>query len=83
MRIALGSAAPVPIRATQAESYLDGKPATEEIIEEAAVIAAANTRTRSSHRASGDYRRDMIEVLVRRALGQVSGVAVSAEAQLQ
>ena len=83
VRIAMGSAAPVPIRATQAESYLDGKPATEEIIEEAAVIAAANTRTRSSHRASGDYRRDMIEVLVRRALGQVSGVAVSAEAQLQ
>jgi CO/xanthine dehydrogenase FAD-binding subunit len=83
VRIGLGSAAPVPIRATQAESYLCGKPATEETIEEAAAIASANTRTRSSHRASGDYRRDMIEVLVRRALGQVSGVAVGAEAQLQ
>ena len=83
VRIGLGSAAPVPIRATQAESYLTGKPATEETIEEAAAIAAANTRTRSSHRASGNYRRDMIEVLVRRALGQVSGVAVGAEAQLQ
>lgn len=83
VRIGLGSAAPVPMRATEAESYLSGKPATEETIEEAATIAAANTRTRSSHRASGDYRRDMIEVLVRRALGQVSGVDVGAEAQLQ
>lgn len=83
VRIGLGSAAPIPIRATQAERHLIGKATTAENIGEAAAIAAADTRTRSSHRASADYRREMIEVLVRRALGQLAGVAVGVEAQLQ
>lgn len=83
VRIGLGSAAPIPIRATQAERHLIGKAATAENIGAAAAIAAADTRTRSSHRASADYRREMIEVLVRRALGQLAGVDVGVEAQLQ
>ncbi|MBI5790643.1 MAG: FAD binding domain-containing protein [Rhodocyclales bacterium] len=83
VRIGLGSAAPIPIRATQAERHLIGKAATAENIGAAAALAAADTRTRSSHRASADYRREMIEVLVRRALGQLAGVDVGVEAQLQ
>jgi len=83
VRIGLGSAAPVPIRASRAEAFLIGKPATEEVLADAAAIAAADTQTRSSHRATAEYRREMIEVLVRRALAQVSGVTASAEAQFQ
>ncbi len=72
VRIGLGSAAPVPIRALQAEVALIGKRVTRELIAQAASIAAANTTTRSSHRASAKYRREMIEVLTRRALTQLA-----------
>lgn len=77
VRIGLGSAAPIPVRATQAEMALNGKRVSAELIAQAASIAAANTRTRSSHRASADYRREMIEVLVRRALTQVTETSPS------
>jgi len=72
VRIGLGSAAPVPIRASQAEAALIGQRVTPELIAQAAAIAASHTTTRSSHRASAAYRREMIEVLVRRALTQVT-----------
>lgn len=80
LRIALGSAAPIPLRATGAEAMLLGKPATPQSIAKAAALAAANARTRGSHRASADYRREMIEVLVRRAVTQVTGVALAVAA---
>lgn len=72
VRIGLGSAAPIPVRALQAEMALKGQCVSAEIISQAAAIAAANTTPRSSHRASAEYRREMIEVLVRRALTQVT-----------
>lgn len=68
VRIGLGSAAPIPVRATEAEAVLCGKRISPELIAKAATAAAAHSRTRSSHRASAEYRREMIEVLVRRAL---------------
>lgn len=72
VRIGLGSAAPIPVRAMQAEMVLKGQRVSAELIARAAAVAAANTTTRSSHRASAEYRGDMIEVLVRRALTQVT-----------
>ena len=72
MRIGLGSAAPVPVRAPEAEASLLGQRLTPEVIENAARIAARASRTRSSHRASADYRRMMLEVLVRRALARLA-----------
>lgn len=67
-RIGLGSAAPVPTRAREAESALIGQKLDAEVIANAARIASEKSRTRSSHRASAEYRRMMIEVLTRRAL---------------
>ena len=72
IRIGLGSAAPVPVRAPEAEAMLLGQKLTAEVIENAARIAARASRTRSSHRASAEYRRMMIEVLVRRALAKLA-----------
>lgn len=72
VRIGLGSAAPVPVRATAAEAVLAGKRITPELIAKAAATAAAHSKTRSSHRASAEYRREMIEVLVRRALSALT-----------
>ncbi len=72
VRIGLGSAAPVPVRAMEAEAALLGQPLNAETIDNAARIAAQQSRTRSSHRASAKYRRMMIEVLVRRVLNQIA-----------
>lgn len=77
VRIGLGSAAPIPIRASKAEAALNGQRVTAGLIAQAASIAAANTTTRSSHRASAGYRKEMIEVLVRRVLTQLTGTTAS------
>ncbi len=67
-KIALGAVAPQPMRAVNAESVFPGKILTREVIENAAEIAMAESQPISDLRASADYRRDMVRVLVRRAL---------------
>lgn len=67
-RIALGSVAPAPMRATAAEAALEGRPLTPEAIEAAAEAAEAACAPIDDVRASGAYRRKMVRVLVRRLL---------------
>ena len=67
-RIALGAVAPTVIRAPLAEACLEGRAITPEAIAEAGRIAAGEARPISDFRASAGYRRDLISVLVRRAL---------------
>ncbi|HUU54131.1 MAG TPA: xanthine dehydrogenase family protein subunit M [Armatimonadota bacterium] len=67
-RIALGAVAPIPMRARKAEAVLEGKAITNELIEEAAAAAAAESRPITDLRASKEYRREMTEVLTRRAV---------------
>ncbi len=68
-RVAIGPVAPVPFRAAQTESLLMSEPLSEETIDEAARSAAAESKPRTSLlRAGKEYRRALIEVLVRRAL---------------
>ncbi len=66
VRIALGVAAPTPMRAIQAENLLRGKKISDELLEEAAETAAKEARPRDSIRGEAWYRRDMVRVLVRR-----------------
>jgi carbon-monoxide dehydrogenase medium subunit len=68
--IAMGAVAPTPHRARQAESILIGQTPTPELIERAAVSAAAEASPISDVRASAAYRRQMVRVLVGRALAQ-------------
>jgi carbon-monoxide dehydrogenase medium subunit len=68
VRIGLGAVAPTPIRASQAESELAGKEPTAEVCRAAAKTAASEAKPIDDHRASADYRRLMVEVLVRRGL---------------
>ncbi len=68
-RIALGPVGPTPARATEIESALVGQPADEAMIQDIAVIARKQLHPRTSkYRATADYRSEMIEVLIRRAL---------------
>ncbi|MBU2532480.1 MAG: xanthine dehydrogenase family protein subunit M [Alphaproteobacteria bacterium] len=67
-RIALASVAPTPIRAPSAEAKLAGHPITAGIIADAATAAQSDAAPISDTRASADYRRELIAVLVRRAL---------------
>ena len=66
VRIALGVAAPVPIRALKAENLLRGKKISDEILEEVAETAAKEAQPRDTIRGEAWYRRDMIRVLVKR-----------------
>jgi carbon-monoxide dehydrogenase medium subunit len=68
VRIALGAVAPVVIRAEQAEAALEGKEITEEAMAEAGKLAVAAAKPIDDFRASAEYRRDLIEVLTRRAV---------------
>lgn len=65
-RIALGVAAPTPIRAFQAERELEGKDIDEEALDRAGQVAAEEARVRDSIRGVAWYRRDMVKVLVKR-----------------
>jgi CO/xanthine dehydrogenase FAD-binding subunit len=68
VRIALGSAAPTPLRARKAEGVLEGSLLSDELIATAARKARDEATPISDIRASADYRSKMVEVLVWRAL---------------
>ena len=67
-RIALGAVAPTPIRATQAETVLTGKPPTQDLVEEAAERSVEVAEPISDVRGSAEYRIRLAKVLTRRTL---------------
>ncbi len=71
IRIAVGAVAPTPLRAPMAEEMLRGRKVTSELIDDAARNAVIQCDPIDDHRASREYRCDMVHVMVRRALGQV------------
>ena len=73
IRLALGAVAPTPLRAKKAEAILKGQKLNDNLIEKAAKATAAEAKPIDDHRASAEYRRDMVEVLVRRAIKQAIG----------
>jgi CO/xanthine dehydrogenase FAD-binding subunit len=74
VRLALGGVAERPLRARDAEAFLQGRPPTPENIQEAASRAAAPLNPPGDFRGSSEYRRAMAEVLARRALSQAAGL---------
>ena len=79
VRIALGSVAQLPMRAFKAEASLAGSSLTLETIHQAGAIAAGEVSPISDLRASADYRRKMVEVVVCRLLRQVASQNKSQE----
>jgi carbon-monoxide dehydrogenase medium subunit len=70
VKICLGAVAPTPIRATKAESLLEGKTFSVELVKQVAEMAAKEARPISDIRATAEYRREMVRVLTQRALNQ-------------
>ena len=73
-RIALGAVAPVPMRATLAETMLMGQEitaTTPDVLRDVAAIAAGECDPLDDHRASAEYRRDMVGVLTRRLVARI------------
>lgn len=86
-RVTLGSVAPTIIRAPEAEATLVGHALDEELIVEAAGLAAQAAAPIDDVRAGADYRREMAGVLVRHALialrGGVGSSAQRATVQIE
>lgn len=72
--IALNGLSAVPFVAEAAAARLIGEEPSVEVFADAARIVSETVSPRSDHRASGDYRRRMAGVAVRRALTAASGL---------
>ena len=69
--ISLGAVAPTIIRAPEAESYLVGKPLTDEVLEEAARLTMNSCKPIDDIRGSAAYRSEMVRVCTLRGLKAV------------
>ncbi|MPN57114.1 hypothetical protein SDC9_204808 [bioreactor metagenome] len=67
-RIAMGSVAPMPLRLKKTEALLAGKPLSDALIEEAALLAATEVSPIDDVRADKQYRLDIVSYLVRDGL---------------
>lgn len=65
-RVALGVAAPTPMRARKAEAFLEGKRVDETVLLQAGEIASEESSPRTTIRGSQWYRKEMVRVLVQR-----------------
>ena len=67
-KIALGAVAPTPIRCHRAERMLSGQKLKPGISERAAEVAADTCTPITDIRSEAEYRKEMTQVLVRRAI---------------
>ena len=72
VRIALGGVTFTTRRAHRAQELLKGQPITDKRIDEAAKVAAEDARTGADVLFSAAYKKELVAVMVRRALKQAS-----------
>jgi carbon-monoxide dehydrogenase medium subunit len=68
--IGLTNVGPTPIKANRAEGFLKGKRLDEGVIKQAAQLAAEESQPASDLRGPAEYKRDLIRVLMTRALAK-------------
>ncbi|HSB89280.1 MAG TPA: xanthine dehydrogenase family protein subunit M [Anaerolineales bacterium] len=78
VRIAIGAAAPTPVRAVRAEALLRGQPFTHEAIARAAEQAVAEIHPIDDVHGTAWYRRKLTRVLVARVLARAGGLGEGA-----
>ncbi len=67
-RLAIGAVAPIPKLVVEVGELLSGEKVTPALFDQAATLAQQAAQPISDVRGTGDYRREVIEVLARRAL---------------
>jgi CO/xanthine dehydrogenase FAD-binding subunit len=81
VRVCIGPVARVPTRADAVESAVRGQPVSEATVDRAVAAAHESLHPRTSaYRATADYRREMVEVLLRRVLPLAAQRAKTGEA---
>ncbi len=75
-RLALGAVSPTPLRAKETEKFLEAKVLDEEVIREAGERAQKECRPISDMRASAEYRKEIVKVLVERAIKKSLGISI-------
>jgi carbon-monoxide dehydrogenase medium subunit len=73
--IGLTNVGMTPIKAKQAEAFLNGKQLDDATIQQAAELAASESQPMDDIRGSADYKRDLVRVLTGRALTTAVGRA--------
>ncbi|MDH4189235.1 MAG: FAD binding domain-containing protein [Betaproteobacteria bacterium] len=77
LRLAYANSAPTVFRAKRAEAVLRGQALTDEGLEAVAEAACGESRPRTSWRANGAYRLELIAALTRRAIRRAWDKAAS------
>jgi carbon-monoxide dehydrogenase medium subunit len=80
-RIGIAAAAPNPFRAKLAEAALAGQSLTDECIRAAAQLAQQESRPIDDVRASAEYRRLLVETLVKQAIATARARAAQSAAR--
>ncbi len=70
-RVAAGAVAPVPLRLTEVEKILEGRSLTDQILTQAQDAAMASVSPITDLRSTAEYRRDLVGVYVKRAVGRL------------
>ena len=70
VRICLGTAGPIPMRAIKAEQILRDKPLSAALVTKASEAASEEAQPRSTIRSSAEYRKEMVRTLTERALNK-------------
>ncbi len=70
VRIALGAVAPSPIRIPEAETMLEGRIPSEDLIHQAAETVVAHIHPIDNFRASAAFRKEISRVYTKRALSE-------------
>jgi CO/xanthine dehydrogenase FAD-binding subunit len=68
VRLSLGSVAPTPIKAFNAENYLEGREISERVIDEAVKIACSEIKPISDNRSTAKYRKEVAGVVIKCAI---------------
>jgi carbon-monoxide dehydrogenase medium subunit len=74
-RLGIGGVEARPVRPRRAEAVVTGAPPDADALDAAARAAAEEVDPISDATCSGDYRRHLVEVLVRRSLADAAGAA--------
>jgi len=72
VRVGLNSVAPTIVHAKKAEDVLRGKPITDATLQEMGEVAATECDPTDDNRGSAEYKRDMVKVLVCRAVQEAA-----------